>query len=434
MKMNALPSTTTIPLKWRFPSRVAWFTLAIGCFIIFIVGTIHMIQTPPPSCTAPEASCPFNTSVTQEDIAIAAEMNIPFSLLFVGLFFSISARLSVAIVGMIIFWRRSTDWVALLFAGALMTVLLEGVEVSGSLKILNHLLFALGIALFFPLPFIFPNGRFIPTRLRWPTVLLTIVYSIGYALFVSEPQFALPSGILTLIWFIMSIYAILFRYFRVSNAIERQQTKWVVFGLLITMVAASYYTFFYTSFPPSQPSQGRVIAFLINMPLYLICYFLLGLSILVAMLRYRLWGIDALIRRTLQYGLLSAALVTIYFGSVILIQRVISGINGQTQPSSLTVVISTLLIAILFNPIRSRIQKFIDRRFYRSKYNTAQILAQFAAKAMDEVDIDCLANSMLVVVEETLQPERISLWLQREERTITKRLEPDSNELYPGLS
>jgi hypothetical protein len=170
------------------------------------------------------------------------------------------------------------------------------------------------------------------------------------------------------------------------------------------------------------------------MPLYLICYFLLGLSILVAMLRYRLWGIDALIRRTLQYGLLSAALVTIYFGSVILIQRVISGINGQTQPSSLTVVISTLLIAILFNPIRSRIQKFIDRRFYRSKYNSAQILAQFAAKAMDEVDIDCLANSMLVVVEETLQPERISLWLQREERTITKRLEPDSNELYPGLS
>ena len=138
----------------------------------------------------------------------------------------------------------------------------------------------------------------------------------------------------------------------------------------------------------------------------------IGISVAsaVAILRYRLWDIDLIIRRTLVYGLLTAALAIVYLVSVVLLQQILQALTGQQSP--LAVVVSTLIIAALFSPLRRRIHDLIDRRFYRRNYDAAQILAHFAATCRDQVDINSLTAELLRVAEKTMQPETVSLWLR----------------------
>jgi hypothetical protein len=139
--------------------------------------------------------------------------------------------------------------------------------------------------------------------------------------------------------------------------------------------------------------------------------FWFGLPIVLglAIFKYRLYDIDIIIQRTLQYSFLTGLLVLIYFGSVVLLQSLVDNITGEQSP--MVIVISTLAIAALFNPLRMRTQDIIDRRFYRRKYDAERALAQFAAEARDEVDMEKLTTALMGVVEETLQPEDASLWL-----------------------
>jgi len=132
----------------------------------------------------------------------------------------------------------------------------------------------------------------------------------------------------------------------------------------------------------------------------------------IAILRYRLYGIDILINRTLVYGSLTAMLVVVYFGGIVVLQRVFVLLTGEK--STLAVVASTLLIAALFTPLRRRIQSFIDRRFYRSKYDAAKTLEAFSIKLKDETDLDMLSDNLTSVVRETMQPAHVSLWLRPE--------------------
>jgi hypothetical protein len=132
----------------------------------------------------------------------------------------------------------------------------------------------------------------------------------------------------------------------------------------------------------------------------------------IAITRYRLYEIDALINRTLVYGLLTATLVALYFAAIVVLQRVFVVLTGEQ--STLAVVASTLLIAALFNPLRRSIQGFIDRRFYRTKYDTRNTLEAFSAKLRDETDLDALSNDLVGVVRETMQPAHVSLWLRSE--------------------
>jgi len=137
------------------------------------------------------------------------------------------------------------------------------------------------------------------------------------------------------------------------------------------------------------------------------------LAIGFAITRYHLYDIDLIIRKTLQYALLTGLLLLVYFGSVILLQSLTENLFGEQSP--LVIVLSTLAIAALFNPLRTRIQDFIDRRFYRKKYNAEQALAQFAATARDEVELDKLTAALLGVVAEAMQSESLTLWLKQEE-------------------
>ena len=136
----------------------------------------------------------------------------------------------------------------------------------------------------------------------------------------------------------------------------------------------------------------------------------LPISIGFAILRYRLWDIDVLIRKTLTYAIVAALLAAVYFGSVILLQRVFATLSGQQ--SEIITVFSTLAIAALFVPLRNRIQGIIDRRFYRKKYDAQAVLQQFSVTVRDEMDLEKLTRSLMSVVNETMQPRSTSIWLK----------------------
>jgi hypothetical protein len=130
----------------------------------------------------------------------------------------------------------------------------------------------------------------------------------------------------------------------------------------------------------------------------------------MAILRYRLYDIDRIINRALVYGSLTATLVAVYFGAVVVLQRLFVMLTGEK--STLAVVASTLIIAVMFNPLRRRTQFFVDRRFYRRKYDAAKTLQAFSTRLRDETDPDALSNDLVGVVKETMQPVHVSLWLR----------------------
>ena len=138
------------------------------------------------------------------------------------------------------------------------------------------------------------------------------------------------------------------------------------------------------------------------------------LSLSIAILRYRLYEIDILINRTLVYGALTVMLALVYFGGVATTQVILRTITGHEEQPQLAIVVSTLVIAVLFTPLRRRIQSFIDRSFYRRKYDARKTLEAFSAKLRDETDLDALSDDLVGVVRETMQPAHVSVWLRPE--------------------
>jgi hypothetical protein len=262
---------------------------------------------------------------------------------------------------------------------------------------------------------IFPTGRFVPAWSRW-TFLLILVFGVLATLFPDTPFTPIVVPI-ALILIGSGVFAQVYRYRRVSNPVERQQTKWVILALLIApLVWAVGGLLLPAIFPAlTHTSENAAPYNLVRSTINSFANLLIPLAIGLSILRYRLFDIDIIIRRTLVYGALTATLALVYFGSVIVLQELFQVITGQHQ-SPIATVISTLGIAALFTPLRRRIQRDIDRRFYRRKYDAQKTLESFAARARDEVELEQLTAHLLSVVQETMQPESVSLWLRHPRR------------------
>jgi hypothetical protein len=201
------------------------------------------------------------------------------------------------------------------------------------------------------------------------------------------------------------------RYRRDSTSLERQQTKWILLGIIILMLSFPVWFLFFGGGLDILPGSPRLLASIGGWLSTVLAISALPVTMSIAIMRYRLWDIDLLIRRTLIYGALTATLALVYFGSVVVLQSIFRAATGQEQSQFVTA-LSTLAIAALFFPLRQRVQAFIDRHFYRKKYDAAKILADFAAAARDEVELDQLTERLVEVVQETMQPESVSLWLR----------------------
>jgi uncharacterized membrane protein YhdT len=283
---------------------------------------------------------------------------------------------------------------------------------------------------------LFPDGR-LPSRrwrpLAWLSGVVIASGSLGFML--SPGPLDMPRGIRNPFgleaapWVAVAAYAILpllplcmlasalslvMRYRR-SRGDVRQQIKWIAFAA--SLVALTYLIAIVASF--IHPSE---IWFAAGLPLWLdlIEYAALlsitsvPIAIGFAVLKYRLYDIDLIINRTLVYGSLTGALALVYFGGVTVTQALFRNITGQEQLPQLVIVASTLVIAALFNPLRRRIQSFIDRRFYRAKYDARKILEAFSVRLRDETDLEALNEDLVEVVRETMQPAHVSLWLRPE--------------------
>jgi hypothetical protein len=292
---------------------------------------------------------------------------------------------------------------------------LPGVGVASFLDSINPGLFLATFVLL-----LFPDGR-LPSR-RWrPLVWVT---GGGAVLFVAHGALEfggpfplgveLPGPVLEALWTvdqvlilagILGAAASLLVRLRRSRDIERQQVKWLVYAASVTGVSAIGALLAALSLLPSPLGDVLWVVTILG-------FAAMPVAVGVAILRYRLYEIDIIINRTLVYGVLTATLALVYFGGVTTTQTVFRTLTGQEEQPQLAIVVSTLVIAALFSPLRRRIQAFIDRRFYRRKYDAAKTLEAFSAKLRDETDIERLGDEMAGVVWETMQPAHVGLWLR----------------------
>ena len=279
---------------------------------------------------------------------------------------------------------------------------------------------------------LFPDGK-LPSRrwrpLAWLSGVVMVLASLGITFapgpleghpgvrnpfgLEGAPPWVATAGIVILLLLplcmLASALSLVMRY-RHSRGEEREQIKWIAFAA--SVVGLLYLITMVGSFTFSGPwgAAGTPLWLGLLQQAALVSFTAVPIAVGFAVLKYRLYVIDLLMNRTLVYGALTAALVAIYFGNIVLLQRVFVSLTGQK--STLAVVASTLVIAALFNPLRRRIQSFIDRRFYRKKYDAAKTLETFSTKLRDETDLDSLNRELVGVVWETMQPAHVSLWLR----------------------
>jgi hypothetical protein len=329
--------------------------------------------------------------------------------------FTLALTLALAclcfVVSAVIFWRRSDDWMALLVALAVVaTCTLNGNAVFGSHSawgVLTHVVGVLGSGVYVLVLALFPDGRFVPRWTRW--LLLCWALSGMVVLLFPDAFFGWP--VYDLLWraeLVLLLIAQVYRSRTASSPLQRQQGKWLLYGGSVAVLIIVGFTVPTLLFP----SLGQAGSFyqLVITPAYVVISFTLPLCIGMAILRYRLYDIDIIIHRTLLYSTLTVVLGLVYVGSILLLQYLLRGIIHQEN--EVAMVISTLVIAALFQPLRRRIQGIIDRRFYRRKYDAARTIAAFSAPLRHEVNLDQLREELMAVVHETMQPSHVSLWLR----------------------
>ena len=420
------PATSSLRGRWLLLGRMVWVAVAITALAIILFSIPSSFEHYQSVCSAASEVCSEHAvgQPTPEGVRALREMGL--SVRSYALFYVVVEKIFQLVwfaVGAIIFFRRSEDRMALLVSLFLVSfgpvsviptaaytlissqpawwLPVRGVEIVGEVC----------SAWFF---FLFPGGRFAPRWTLWLAVafiafdLSSILFPELYSeLYSRSPALETVSYLVFLGTVVSVVWLQVYRYRRVSSETQRQQTKWVVFGLTLGIAG---------TFPLQLPVDLSLVGgdtpltlLLLKMG-FALSLMLIPLSIGVAVLRSHLFDIDVVINRTLVYGSLTATLVALYFVGIVVLQRLFVALTGEK--STLAVVASTLVIAALFTPLRRRIQSFIDRRFYRSKYDARKTLEAFSAQLRDETDLNALSDDLVGVVGETMQPVHVSLWLR----------------------
>ena len=406
--------------------------LRAGCALILTLTTALFVASIPARFSqlnqlAPELNLQSGTLGPQEAAALET---IGLSLsAYAAYITTVEALTAIAgiVVGAIIFWRRRNDRMALFVSIALATLGTFPTPLMTYFSTLNpfwagvlSVLQFIAIGPSFLIFYLFPDGRFVPEWTKWFGISW-LLYVASWLIFPAlRPPITLfavstisPVILLFLVlWISVGVYAQIFRYRQHASQTQRQQTKWIVFGFSVTLIVIILVGTLAALYPIDTATPSGMLLLLLGISIVLIALAIAPVTVMVSILQYRLWDIDLIIRRTLSYAIMSGLLGLVYFGGVVGLQAIFSMLTEQN--STISIILSTLAIAALFTPMRLRVQEFIDRRFYRKKYDSEQTLAQFAAAARDEVDMERLTRALLGVVEETMQPERVSLWLVKD--------------------
>jgi hypothetical protein len=426
--------------RWLLVARGAWVICAVLTVVVMVASVPLLFERFSSVCTGATNLCLERSEVPAEALGELRGTGITLGAYAA---FSIGVELLCKVVWIsvaaLLFVFRSRDRMALLVSFFLLTfgtatlltngtdalaashpawwVVARGLQVAGEVFVVLFLL-------------TFPDGKFVP---RW-TPVVAVVFLL----------FQIPSDLFTgfytrgsrfldtaqTIVFFGSVVAMLaaqvYRYRRVSGPEQRRQTRWAVFGTTLAIATLLLVYGAVSLLIPGGPENSPLVLLAVG-SLIPFVMLLIPLSISVAIFRSGLFDIDLVINRALVYGTLTASLALVYFGAVAGLQRLVPRLAGEYN--QLVVVASTLAIAALFNPLRQRIQAFIDRRFYRSKYDARKTLESFSARLRNETDLDALTEDLVGIVCESMQPEHTFLWLRdpdSEQAPYSRLPTPDS--------
>jgi hypothetical protein len=404
-------------------ARVAWVSvaaLAVGLFVSGIPAEFALLHFPCPTVSCPTGQLSPSGLRALEGLGLSLDSFAVYAVAMDVIFAAVCTA-----VALLIFWRRSDDRMGLLVSVALLTFgtatfvfTMEALAVRhpawGAPTSLLHFLGAASFGLFL---YLFPDGQFVPRWTRW-VVLVWIAWQL--------PRYFYPDWYLnpdpytwhaltnTAVWLGAlgtAIYSQGYRYRRTAGAAQRQQIKWVVFGISAALAIFLGVSLARGVFASEPMSPATLLAYLVGDTLIgYLAVLLIPVSIGFAVLRYHLFDIDIIINRTLVYVTLTVVLAVIFEGTIVVLQYLFRLLTDQE--SEIAVVASTLAIAAVFEPLRRRIQGVVDRSFYRSKYDARKTLEAFSARLRKETDLDTLNDELMQVARETMQPAHVSLWLR----------------------
>jgi hypothetical protein len=402
--------------RWLLVARVAWLAFALLTLIMFCVNLLQPLFGGQALICPFTFSCPFDAptlqALHQSQISLMAYtiyttvFGLVFALIFIGL-------------SMLLFWRVFDQFVGMLASFSFLLLGSTGLvnnlpSMPLALIVFEDVIQTLFMLLCFGLFLVtFPAGHFVP---RWS-------WLIGCTLFIQAIFFMLPGPLNVFSWplplFLIElafawgspVVVQVYRYRRIYTPAQRQQTKWVIYGLICAILL-----FLLAIFPTI--SIFGPLATLASSTLSSLAFLLIPISVTMAILRSHLWDIDIIIRRTLVYGTLTVILALLYFGLVVGLESLVRLLTGYGEESPVIIVASTLVIAALFQPVRRRIQAIIDRRFYRRKYDATKTVEAFGATLRNELDLSQLHEQLIMVVQDTMQPSHVSLWLRESDQKL----------------
>lgn len=417
---NTPPTTSVLSshnpiLRWM--TLFGWAVIVLAHLVIFLYDLVFDYFQMLIPCSGPD--CNF-LAISEAEVAVLESWGLTTRTYALSMILiPVVVLLVYWALGGLILWRQGTSRFGLAVSLALIVIPITTYASDHDWSTSNPNLTLLGVIVgilgaFITLVFFYliPNGRFSP---RWAYIpLIGTLLLLGVQTMAAGSIITLPAQGLTLVNIsLVSLVLVggglqIYRYLRDSNPIERQQTKWILAGILSYILSIIVWVLIFGGALDIPAGTPRLVANYVGWYSGLLTILALPAALTIAILRYRLWDIDILIRRTLQYSLLSGLLAFIYFGLTTLLQRLFF----TNQQSEISIVLSALAIAALFFPLRNRVQDFIDKRFYRKKYDAQKVVDEFAATCRNETDINRLVTRLAEGIDETLQPEKVSVWIK----------------------